>query len=188
MDFHACRVAYTTFVIEGGATVKEAQARLRHSTPALPLNTYGRDRQGRLSELTEKVGKLVSPGPEYAVSRTRLAAGAEGLDVTALDGKASEEKKWWRRGGSNPRPVTFQQEHLRIYSVICCRRQGLRPTGFPSDQPEVFSRPPRLQAPHGGPACCLRLKKPTGEVSGDVTAFMRPMPYFRWQLLFCEVF
>lgn len=60
LDFHACRVAYTTFVLESGASVKEAQELLRHSTPTLTMNVYARVRQGRLSEVVESLGQLFS--------------------------------------------------------------------------------------------------------------------------------
>lgn len=59
LDFHACRVAYTTFVVEAGATVKEAQELLRHSTAQLTMNAYARTRDGRLAEVVERVGDMV---------------------------------------------------------------------------------------------------------------------------------
>ena len=56
VDFHSCRVAYVTFVLEAGATVSEAQTLARHATPGLTINTYGRTRNERLSEVAEVVG------------------------------------------------------------------------------------------------------------------------------------
>ncbi len=50
VDFHACRVAYITFVIESGANIKEAQVLARHKTPDLTMNVYGRVRQDRLRD------------------------------------------------------------------------------------------------------------------------------------------
>ncbi len=42
IDFHACRTAYVTFVIESGASVKEVQELARHSTPNLTITAkYG---------------------------------------------------------------------------------------------------------------------------------------------------
>jgi integrase len=64
VDFHALRVAYTTFVIESGANIKEAQALARHSTPDLTLNTYARARQDRLAEIAEAVGRAALPAVE----------------------------------------------------------------------------------------------------------------------------
>ena len=48
VDFHSCRVAYITFLMENGASVKEGQSLARHSTPGLTLNTYARTRNNRL--------------------------------------------------------------------------------------------------------------------------------------------
>ena len=57
LDFHACRVAFITYVLEAGATVKEAQVLARHSTPILTMNTYARAKDSRLTDLTEKVAE-----------------------------------------------------------------------------------------------------------------------------------
>lgn len=57
LDFHACRVAFVTWVLEAGATVKEAQALARHVTPDLTMNTYARTRGDRLSNVAEAVGR-----------------------------------------------------------------------------------------------------------------------------------
>ncbi len=61
VDFHACRVAYITFVIESGANIKEAQVLARHKTPGLTMNVYGRVRKERLSGTVEKVGETLFP-------------------------------------------------------------------------------------------------------------------------------
>ena len=61
VDFHACRVAYISFIIEAGATVKEAQTMARHSSPDLTMNTYARVRESRCSDLVEKVSELMHP-------------------------------------------------------------------------------------------------------------------------------
>jgi len=66
LDFHALRVTYATLVIESGASVKEAQTLLRHSTPDITMNTYARVRAGRLGELTEAVGKTLGTCVESA--------------------------------------------------------------------------------------------------------------------------
>ncbi|OGV52428.1 MAG: hypothetical protein A2X45_01135, partial [Lentisphaerae bacterium GWF2_50_93] len=49
IDFHGCRVAYVTFVLNAGATVKEAQSLARHSNPSLTMNVYARTNKGRLA-------------------------------------------------------------------------------------------------------------------------------------------
>ena len=77
VDFHSCRVAYVTFILEAGATVKEGQVLARHATPGLTLNTYARTRNERLAELAEKVGETVFPSRKRALCVHRLAAGAE---------------------------------------------------------------------------------------------------------------
>ena len=55
LDFHACRVAFISYILEAGATVKKTQVLARHSTPALPLNTYACTKDSRLTDLTEMV-------------------------------------------------------------------------------------------------------------------------------------
>ena len=76
LDFHACRVAYATLVIESGANVKEAQALLRHSTPALTMNTYARARSERTREIAERVGERVLFGTDTpAIQRAQYGVG-----------------------------------------------------------------------------------------------------------------
>ena len=77
LDFHACRLAYINFVLESGASVKEAQALARHSTPELTMNVYGRTRKERLSETAEKVAANVLPAADNAIFMPRQAIGAE---------------------------------------------------------------------------------------------------------------
>ncbi len=66
IDFHSCRVAFITFVLEAGATVKEAQVLARHSTPILTMNTYARAKDSRLTDLTEMVAEKLffEPGSQ----------------------------------------------------------------------------------------------------------------------------
>jgi len=60
--FHALRTSFVTLTYEAGATHKEAQALARHSTPQLTANTYGRTRDERLANITEKVAETVLSG------------------------------------------------------------------------------------------------------------------------------
>ena len=83
-DFHACRVAYVSFVIEAGATVKEAQSMARHSNPDLTLNVYARAKEERLSELAEKVGDMAFSGKKRAPLVHQVAAGAEGFAYNTI--------------------------------------------------------------------------------------------------------
>ena len=113
VDFHALRTAYTTLAIEAGANVKEAQELARHSTPDLTMNVHGRARLGRLQELAESVGRTVlGPGGGPTVAQQKIAC-AGGADVTPMDNEVTPGEAWWRRGESNPRPVTTQLEPLR---------------------------------------------------------------------------
>lgn len=63
LDFHALRTTFTTLVIESGASVKEAQTLLRHSTPILTMNTYARVRKGALQNVADQVGDAIAPPP-----------------------------------------------------------------------------------------------------------------------------
>ena len=92
VDFHAARLAYINFVLESGATLKEAMQLARHSTPDLTLNTYGRTRPERLFALVEEVGKSATSSPECAHSVHSKAAGAEGVDVSRADKEVTKIK------------------------------------------------------------------------------------------------
>lgn len=59
IDFHGCRVAYVTFVLNAGATVKEAQSLARHSNPSLTMNVYARTNKSRLAEISRRVGDII---------------------------------------------------------------------------------------------------------------------------------
>jgi len=81
IDFHALRVAYVSYVLESGASVKEAQTLARHSDPRLTLNVYAKASNKRLSELSEGIGDLVHSAQdsdeEYITGPERAAAGCE---------------------------------------------------------------------------------------------------------------
>ncbi len=62
VDFHACRVAYTTLVVNAGANVKEAQSLLRHSDPRITMKTYARTQEDGLARIAESVGRMVLGG------------------------------------------------------------------------------------------------------------------------------
>jgi hypothetical protein len=101
LDFHACRVAYTTLVIEVGATVKEAQTLLRHSTPQLTMNAYARARDDRLAEVAERVGAAVFGAFRAAVRRTRSISAGGGFRPERHKPLRGQELmpnvNWWRR-------------------------------------------------------------------------------------------
>ena len=102
LDFHACRVAYVTHVIESGVTVKGAQELARHSTPMLTMNVYGRAREDRLAEAVEKVGEALLLGQNHAAIMPALAAGAEGQVVTLLPDNALQHAGKVRAAGLEP--------------------------------------------------------------------------------------
>ena len=104
MDFHACRVAFVTFVVESGVTVKEAQALARHESPEITMNTYARARDERLSEAAEAIGALVEPGQIYDTGMTRVAAGAEGLSPNKKAPKACAKGARVEAAGIEPVP------------------------------------------------------------------------------------
>lgn len=108
VDFHACRVAYTTFLFESGASLPEAQKLARHADPKLTANIYARVRDVRLQEVSESVGKIVLQddvrGEKCAIRVQRIAAGAEGF-VQPIDKQGGcTNPNEWRRRESKPIP------------------------------------------------------------------------------------
>jgi integrase len=105
LDFHACRVAYTTLVIEAGANVKEAQSLLRHSTPQLTMNVYARARGDRLAEVAERVGAVVmttcGQGSDVPEASEREEALSEN-DISPCEGKGLCDLELVEAGGIEP--------------------------------------------------------------------------------------
>jgi integrase len=66
VDFHALRVAYVTFIFEGGATPPEARELARHHHPELTLGVYARTRTARLQTLVDDVALTILPEAECA--------------------------------------------------------------------------------------------------------------------------
>ena len=124
LDFHACRLAYINFVIESGATVKEAQALARHSTPDLTMNVYGRTRPERLAETVEKMaGNISLPDGKNVPSMYKQAVGAETKSATSEETGSCAQEKWWRRRDSNPRPKTVPLDHYvrsQLFNLARC--------------------------------------------------------------------
>lgn len=82
LDFHAFgRVGYINLVLDSGARVKEAMELARHSTPDLTLNTYGRTRDERLQEITEKVGEQVRVKGRRLITATHGSAARSGTKL-----------------------------------------------------------------------------------------------------------
>ncbi len=103
VDFHSCRVAYVTFIVEAGATVKEGQVLARHATPDLTMNVYARARNERLSELAEKVGETILSGPKRALCVPSLVPGESEAHNNSLWGKELEVMRIGGGGGSRTR-------------------------------------------------------------------------------------
>ena len=60
------------FVIESGATVKEAQSLARHTTPEMTMNVYGRVREEQLAAAVDKIAeRLGTSGVVPADARCR---------------------------------------------------------------------------------------------------------------------
>jgi len=102
VDFHSLRVTALTLAEQVGAGVKELQHLARHSTPALTLNRYVAARPERLAGIVAAVGKVVSPDEKCARSVHAAAVGAEGLDVSAVDGMRFGNVGMVRAGGLEP--------------------------------------------------------------------------------------
>jgi integrase len=66
VDFHALRVAYVTFIFEGGATPPEARELARHRYPELTLGVYARTRTARLQALVNEVALTILPEAKCA--------------------------------------------------------------------------------------------------------------------------
>jgi integrase len=113
VDFHACRVAYTTLIFDVGGNLKEAQTLARHSDPRITANIYGKTRDGRLHGLAESVAERILPPDSCATGVQRVAAGAE-YEANSNTEKSLQDQKWWRRRESNPGPKMFPTGHLRV--------------------------------------------------------------------------
>jgi len=98
VDFHACRVAYVSFVLQAGAGVKEAQSLARHGTPTLTMNTYGRADDTRLVQLAEAVGTAVLPPDSTATAQLKATGTDNACAATGYDEQA-------RGNDPHPRPL-----------------------------------------------------------------------------------
>ena len=114
MDFNACRVAYTTFVLESGASLPEAQKLARHADPKLTANIYARVRDDRLHEVSESVGLMVLGDEKCAIRVQQIAVGAEGFVQPIEKQGGCTNPNEWRRRESNPRPRILPSGRLRV--------------------------------------------------------------------------
>jgi len=113
LDFAALRNSYVTLAAEAGANVKELQTLARHRTPDLSLNVYAKTRDGRLSELAEKIGESVFFEQKCAKSVHSKQVESKDNERKLLTEKSlAKKKRKWRRGDSNPRPEMLQDKRL----------------------------------------------------------------------------
>lgn len=59
IDFHACRTAYITLLMDSTSNPKEVQSLARHSNLSLTMDTYARTRENRLADISEQIGDKV---------------------------------------------------------------------------------------------------------------------------------
>jgi integrase len=74
-DFHSLRHFFTTSLVSSGASVKEAQALSRHSTPALTIGTYSHTTAPELAAAAARLPILTAqpdPSPLSGLSRESL--------------------------------------------------------------------------------------------------------------------
>jgi len=100
-DFHALRVAYTTFVLEAGADIKTAQTLVRHLTPGLTLNTYGRARSEQLAKVADAVGQMLFAEKSTTEVQAPIER-SELVGVSAGEDSGSDGKKVMGREGFEP--------------------------------------------------------------------------------------
>ncbi len=113
VDFHALRVTFVSRLVESGASVKEAQALARHANPDLTMNVYAKTRSEKLQRTAEGIGRTLL-GQDGNTTRTQREGETSGPDATNPSDKAIyNNKKWWRRRESNPRPWPLRLEYLR---------------------------------------------------------------------------
>ncbi len=109
VDFHALRVAYTTFVVEAGTDLKTAQTLVRHGDPRLTLNLYAKAREKKLAEVAEAVGNTIltpKPPEKSTLIAHRQAVGAEHYPGSADSAKSSLILKKCGEGELNPHTLS----------------------------------------------------------------------------------
>jgi len=131
IDFHACRNAYVSLIVESGATVKETQELARHSTPQLTMNVYARARDERLSEAVERVGEVVLSKPERVPSVYRLAVGAEQESATPNTYRELRSEKMVEAAGIEPASENRSYETTTCVVSLC---YGFSSSPAPTDR------------------------------------------------------
>lgn len=109
-DFAALRNSYVTLAAEAGANVKELQTLARHSTPDLTLNVYAKNRNERLSELAEKIGKNILFGSKCAKSVHSKRIESKQIEHKLLENNALAVNKG--NGGGGIRTQNLLEQNL----------------------------------------------------------------------------
>jgi len=118
--FHSLRHTAITLAGDCGASAKEMQTFARHSDPRLTLNVYAKVRQGRQSEIAERIGNVIEDAKRSVdVSEQRAqsvhakAAGAETCSPNNIKRRnLGDNNQWYRGPESNRRPWVYESHAL----------------------------------------------------------------------------
>jgi len=140
-DFHALRHSFASWLAQAGTHPKVAQELLRHTDIRLTLKHYTHTTPEQQASALAALPTLENGAPNSTTdsttdSTTAMADEAETCVDVSSEGKTADrpadgecvgecghekgadderqpQSQWWRRGESNPRPVTARQEPLR---------------------------------------------------------------------------
>ncbi len=103
VDFHSFRNTCATLMLEAGATPKETQDHMRHTTIDLTMITYARSRHEGLSRAVEAVDQMLQEPETCAEGVLAAVVGGEGGNNKPQQNVGVISiKEWCRRGDSNP--------------------------------------------------------------------------------------
>lgn len=159
---HGLRHMYNQMLQENGASLRIAQALMRHKDPKLTANTYLDESRLQKAEAVNRLPEfnLGACTPECTPQRDAEGRFVSQSVATVSDANHSETPenqgvwraptpdvascrtppKQWSRGDSNPRPETVSKKPLRVYSAVSSRPQD--GNGHPSLRPSR-REPPR---------------------------------------------
>jgi len=136
-DFHALRHSFASWLAQAGTHPKVAQELLRHTDVRLTLKHYTHTTPQQQASALAALPTLENGAPNSTTDSTTGQSGeAETCADVSSEGKTADRpaegeyaaecghekgadgnrqplSQWWRRGESNPRPVTARQELLR---------------------------------------------------------------------------
>ncbi len=117
VDFHAFRTTFATLTVELGASVREVQGLMRHSTPQLTMNVYAKTRSERLTALVDNVGNAIGFEKSRAISVQRAQDKGEGVPANHLDTNDLRDIKNGGGGGNRTRVRKCFHEGLYVRSL-----------------------------------------------------------------------